>query len=134
MVDVRRLSDLSPAEWSAVVDRDAGVGDVREEAAAIVERVRAEGDAALRDLSSTLDGVSLDAVEVTDRAAAAVDRVDDDLLAAIRRAAANVRDFHERQVREDWRVEVDGRELGRRFRPIERVGAYVPGGTPRAPS
>ena len=134
MIDVRRLGDLAPDERAAVVDRDAGIGAVSEDAAAIVERVRAEGDAALYEFSREFDGVDLDAIDLTDRAASAADRVDDDVLSAIRTAAANVRAFHERQVREDWRVETDGRELGRRFRPIERVGAYVPGGTAAYPS
>lgn len=134
MIDVRRLGDLDPDERAAVVDRDAGIGAVSDDAAAIVERVRAEGDAALREFSREFDGVEVDAIDVTDRAASAADRVDGEVLSAIRTAAANVRAFHERQVREDWRVEVGGRELGRRFRPIERVGAYVPGGTAAYPS
>jgi histidinol dehydrogenase len=37
-------------------------------------------------------------------------------------------------VPEDWREDFDGRELGRRFRPLERVGVYVPGGRATYPS
>ena len=134
MIDVRRLSALAPAERSALVERDAGTGAIAADVAGIVERVRAEGDDALYAFSREFDGLDLDAIDVTDVAAEAADRVDDAVLDAIRAAAENVREFHERQVREDWRVEVDGRELGRRFRPIERVGAYVPGGTAAYPS
>ena len=138
MTDVRRLADLDPGERSALLSRDAGLDAVRDDATAIVERVREEGDAALYEFSREFDGVDLEGagagIDVTDLAATAAERVDDDVLTAIRTAAANVREFHERQVREDWRVEVDGRELGRRFRPIERVGAYVPGGTAAYPS
>ncbi|HKJ59724.1 MAG TPA: histidinol dehydrogenase [Halobacteriales archaeon] len=138
MTDVRRLADLAPDERSALLSREAGIDAVRDDAAAIVDRVRSEGDAALYEFSREFDDVELEGavggIDVTDLAATAAERVDDDVLAAIRTAAENVRDFHERQVREDWRVEVDGRELGRRFRPIERVGAYVPGGTAAYPS
>ena len=134
MLSLRRLADLDPGERSALVERDAGIDAIRADATAIVERVRAEGDAALREFSREFDGVDVETIDVTDRAAGAADRVDDGVLGAIRAAASNVRDFHERQVREDWRVEVDGREIGRRFRPIERVGAYVPGGTAAYPS
>ena len=56
------------------------------------------------------------------------------MLEAVREAAANVRAFHEKQRPADWRETVDGRELGRRFRPIDRAGVYVPGGAAAYPS
>jgi histidinol dehydrogenase len=63
------------------------------------------------------------------------DRVDPEVRDAIDTAVENVRAFHERQVPEDWRDEFSpGRELGRRFRPLERVGVYAPGGTAAYPS
>ena len=71
---------------------------------------------------------------MTDDAERAVSNVDDDVLAAIRTAIDNVRAFHERQRPEDWRHSTEGKELGRRFRPLERVGVYVPGGAAAYPS
>jgi len=134
MMIVRRLDELDSQERAVVLERDAGVADVVEDVAVIVEQVRDEGDAAVDRFTREFDDVAVDAVDVTDTAATAADEVDGDVLAAIRTAADNVRAFHERQVREDWRVEADGRELGRRFRPIDRIGAYVPGGTAAYPS
>jgi histidinol dehydrogenase len=133
-MEVRRLADLDPAERRALLDRDAGIGEIREDVAEIVAKVRADGDAALRSFSREFDGVDPEAIDVTDRAREAMAAVDDEVAAAIREAAANVRAFHERQVPDDWRESVDGRELGRRFRPIESAGVYVPGGTAAYPS
>ncbi|MFB6173029.1 MAG: histidinol dehydrogenase [Halobacteriales archaeon] len=132
-MEVRRLADLDEAGRTAFTERDAGIDGIREDVAGIVERVRAERDDALRALAREVDGVEQETIEVTD-VAAARDEVDAGTMAAIERAAANIREFHERQVPEDWREVFDGRELGRRFRPIERVGAYVPGGTAAYPS
>jgi histidinol dehydrogenase len=132
--EVQAVADLSPADRDALFERDAGVEAVRDDVRDIVERVRTEGDAALREFSSEFDGVELGNVDITDEAERAAERVDDETLAAIREAAANVRAFHEKQVPEDWREEIDGRELGRRYRPIERAGVYVPGGSAAYPS
>jgi histidinol dehydrogenase len=133
-MEVRDIGALDPAERAALFDRDAGVDDVREDVRGIVDRVREEGDVAVREFCREFDGVDVGNLDVTDAAERAHESVDDDLLAAIRTAADNVREFHERQVPDDWRVDFDGRELGRRFRPLARVGVYVPGGSAAYPS
>jgi len=133
-IGVRAVSELSPAERRAFFERDAGVEAARADAREIVERVREAGDVALREYAREFDGVEVGNLDVTDEAERAVDAVDDDVLAAIRDAAANVRAFHERQRPADWRDDFGGRELGRRFRPIERAGVYVPGGAAAYPS
>ncbi|WP_423995797.1 histidinol dehydrogenase [Halorubrum trapanicum] len=136
-MDVRTVADLSPAERRALFERDAGVEGVREDAREIVERVREEGDVAVREFAEEYDGVAVGNVDITDDAARAHEKLadaDDPVLDAVREAAANVREFHERQRPEDWRDDFGGRELGRRFRPIDRVGVYVPGGAAAYPS
>ena len=133
-MNVRAVADLSPDERAALFERDAGVTAVRENVADIVERVRKEGDVALRSFAAEFDDVEVGNLEVTDEAERAYEAIDDDLRAAIETAAENIRTFHERQVPDDWRESFDGRELGRRFRPLERVGVYAPGGTAAYPS
>ena len=136
-MDVRTVADLSPAERRALFERDAGVEGVREDVREIVERVREEGDVAVREFAEEFDGVAVGNIDVTDEAARAHDELadaDDPVLDAVQEAAANVREFHERQRPEDWRDDFGGRELGRRFRPIDRVGVYVPGGAAAYPS
>ncbi|SDY78371.1 histidinol dehydrogenase [Halopenitus persicus] len=134
---VRPIADLSPDDRRAFFERDAGIGAIRDDVRDIVERVRTEGDVAIREFAEAFDDVSvgnIDATDAAERAHAELEDADDPRLDAIQEAAANVRAFHERQVPDDYRETVDGRELGRRFRPIERAGVYVPGGTAAYPS
>ncbi|RLM67716.1 histidinol dehydrogenase [Halorubrum sp. Atlit-26R] len=136
-MDVRTVADLSPAERRAFFERDAGVEGVREDVREIVERVREEGDVAVREFAEEFDGVAVGNVDVTDDAERAHEELADadaPVLDAVQEAAANVREFHERQRPEDWRDDFGGRELGRRFRPIDRAGVYVPGGAAAYPS
>ncbi|MGM0590745.1 MAG: histidinol dehydrogenase [Halobacteriota archaeon] len=150
-MNVREIADLSPAEREALFDRDAGIDAVRGDVRDIVERVRDEGDVAVREFCREFDGVEVGNLDITDLAERAHADLDDETRTAIQRAAANVRQFHERQIPVDWRESFDGRvsdvnaasgaqrtsggrELGRRFRPLERVGVYAPGGTAAYPS
>ncbi|WP_129113296.1 histidinol dehydrogenase [Halegenticoccus tardaugens] len=133
-MNVREIADLGPDERAALFERDAGVEAVRGDVREIVARVRDEGDVAVREFCREFDGVEVGNLDVTSDAERAYDAIDDDVREAIRTAAANVREFHERQVPEDWRDDFGGRELGRRFRPLERVGVYAPGGTAAYPS
>jgi histidinol dehydrogenase len=133
-MNVRAVAELSPDERAALFDRDAGIGAVRTDVDDIVDRVRREGDVALREFAGEFDDVTVGNLDVTDEAERAYESVDDDVREAIETAADNVRAFHERQLPDDWRASFDGRELGRRFRPLERVGVYAPGGTAAYPS
>ncbi|MFB6072046.1 MAG: histidinol dehydrogenase [Halobacterium sp.] len=134
-MDYEAVADLGPSRRTALFERDAGVEAVRGDARDIVDRVREEGDVALRELASELDDVEVGNLDVTDEVERAYEELDEDVRDAIEAAAANVREFHEAQVPDDWREEfAPGRELGRRFRPIERVGVYAPGGTAAYPS
>ncbi|WP_394337335.1 histidinol dehydrogenase [Haloferax marisrubri] len=136
-MEVRELADLGTDARRAFFERDAGVEEVRSDVRDIVERVRREGDVAVREFSKEFDGVQVGNIDVTDAAERAYDEIDDDVREAIEAAAANVREFHETQVPEDWREEFGDagtRELGRRYRPLDRVGVYAPGGTAAYPS
>jgi len=133
-MESRAIQNLGPGERRELFERSAGLSDVRADVRDIVDAVREEGDVALRRFASEFDDVSVGHLDVTDRAERAVDSLDPVVQEAIEQAAANIRAFHERQHPEDWRETVDGRELGRRFRPLSRAGVYVPGGTAAYPS
>jgi histidinol dehydrogenase len=133
-MELEEIGDLDPDRRRALFDRESGVESVREDVREIVDRVREAGDVALREFSREFDDVEVGSIDVTDQAERAVEAVDEDLLAAIETAAGNIREFHERQRPEDWREAFGGRELGRRFRPMESAGVYAPGGTAAYPS
>lgn len=104
--------------------------------AQIIETVRTGGDSALRDYTEKYDGVRLDALEVSrEQINAYAAECDPALYAAMERAAANISDFHRRQLAQSWMTTRDnGCILGQRLRGLERVGIYVPGGTAAYPS
>ena len=86
----------------------------------IVSDVRARGDAALREWSTTLDGIE------PSRAVADAAGLPTDALLTL---ADRVRRWHELQRPADIRLEVEpGVELERRWVPLESVGIYVPRG------
>ena len=96
----------------------------------IMVRVKEQGDRALRELTEKFDGVRIDDMAVSAPALeAGKASLTEQLRAAILDAADNIRRFHERQLPRDFTVtQQDGIEAGWRWRPIQRVGAYIPGG------
>ena len=136
------LDDREPgfaAAFAALVEaRREEAADVRDVVAAIIADVRRDGDRALLDHTSRFDRLDLSAEGIRigpDRIAAARARCDAAALAALEFAAARIRAFHERQLPEDmaW-VDAAGVRLGLRWRPVDAVGLYVPGGTAAYPS
>ncbi|MFP4189116.1 MAG: histidinol dehydrogenase [Halobacteriales archaeon] len=131
---IRRLESLSDDERRRIANR-ASSGNVADDVRPIVEGVREEGDSAVREFTQKFDGVELDGIRVEDeRVHEARELCDDEVLRAIEDAAGRIRDFHERQVRDDRNVSEDGVEVGRRFVPLVSAGAYVPGGGAAYPS
>jgi histidinol dehydrogenase len=102
----------------------------------IVREVRERGDSALLEFTRRFDGVALQAIEVTAAEfAAAETALNAEQRAAIDRAIANVRCFHEAQISDPLRVEtVTGVVCERQFRAIDAVGLYVPAGVAPLPS
>jgi histidinol dehydrogenase len=105
---------------------------------AIVDAVRERGDAAVAEFTSRFDKVELspDKFEVSaSEIDAAVAGLDKDLVGALERAHANIRRFHERNLRQDWEeTNADGTVLGQRVTAVASAGVYVPGGTAFYPS
>ena len=133
-MQVEALADLGPARRHEVFDRHTGVEAIHHDVSEIVDTVRTEGDVALRRFTEEFDDVTVGNLDITADLERAYDSLDDALLEAIETAAANIRHFHRQQTRTDWYTETAFGEIGRRFRPIERIGAYVPGGTAAYPS
>ncbi len=106
--------------------------------AEIIERVRAEGDAAVFAYTRQFDGAELTpgTVRVTEEEIArACEQVDPKLLEVMGKALKNIRAYHEKQRQYSWfDSREDGVMLGQKVTPLESVGVYVPGGKAAYPS
>jgi len=104
--------------------------------AAILRQVRLEGDGALLELSERFDGVRPDPLRIPSQdLAAAWEQCPLDLQEALKLAHRRILDFHQRQKPQDISVSgVHGERLGRRWRPVDRAGLYIPGGRAAYPS
>ncbi len=138
----RRLATSEPgfeAAFAALLaDRNEPVPGVVEAVRAILAEVRAEGDAALARLTELFDRVAVPpgrfALSPTEIAEAAAS-IPTDLAAAIDLAARRIEAFHRAQRPADLAVGDDcGVRLGLRWRPLDSVGLYVPGGKAAYPS
>lgn len=102
----------------------------------IIEAVRTQGDAALRAYTKQFDGVEIENFRVSDTAIdETITRVDPEVSQALRQAAKQIRDFHERQKQQSWfTIREDGALVGAKVEPLDSVGIYVPGGRALYPS
>ena len=122
----------SRSEWPRLCARPSDDNAVvRERVAAILDRVRTQGDEALKALSREIDGVTLESLEVSEAEFTQADAlVGGDVKRAIARAAANIRAFHEAQRPRTVDLETqEGVRCLQRAVPIRRVGLYIPGGS-----
>ena len=102
----------------------------------IVADVRANGDEALRRYCRELDGVELEAFRLPQEALDnALNDLDPAFVAALEKAARQIRDFHQREVAQSWfTTRPDGTMLGVKVTPVAAAGIYVPGGRAQYPS
>lgn len=120
------------AEWPSLccrAEQDNSLIQSRVET--IVERVRREGDKALRALAEEIDGVSLRSLMVSEQEfCQAEQRVSAEVKAAIEVAARNIETFHRAQIPEGVDLQTQpGVRCVQRAVAIRRVGLYIPGGT-----
>ena len=115
---------------------DSGTEEQREIVQDIIAVVKNEGDAALLAYTEKFDGVALDSLTVsTEEIEEAYKLVSAEMVDIIKEAAANIRSFHEKQLRNTWiTTEQNGTILGQKVTPLDSVGVYVPGGTAAYPS
>ena len=119
-------------QWPALCRRPSSANPVvRARVEAILQRVREQGDEALRALSLEIDGRPLDAVEVSaEEIREASERVSEAVRRSVAQAEANIRAFHAAQRPQEISVETaPGVRCIQRPVPIEKVGLYIPGGT-----
>ncbi len=102
----------------------------------IINTVRAQGDRALFAYTEKFDGAKLSSLTVSaEETEEALSLVEPKFIGILERAAANIRKFHARQVRNSFIInDTPGVVIGQKVIPVDRAGLYVPGGTAAYPS
>lgn len=133
MIRILKRSEVSDDEIFA---RAVPQIDVEVVVADVIQNVRAKGDQALFEYCEKWDGAKLSTLRVSpEEIAEAVAAVEPAFLEILREAAANIRAFHEKQVRNSFLLnEKNGVVTGQKIIPLDRAGLYVPGGTAAYPS
>ena len=122
----------SRSAWTALVKRPAlDVTTLFDTVRTVLERVRQEGDAAVKAYEEQFDKVVLQDLQVSPAEMAEAEQaVPEELKAAIQRAKANIERFHAAQRFQGVEVETTpGVRCWQKAMPIEKVGLYIPGGT-----
>ncbi len=111
---------------------------VQETVDAIIANIRSNGDKALFDYTRQFDKYAVNAENIKLTRAEideAYSLVDSELIEVIKKSAARIAAFHEKQKINSWlEPNKNGEMLGQLIRPLERVGVYVPGGKAAYPS
>ena len=133
MIRIMKYGEVAPDEIFARVEP---VVDVEAIVTAIIKNVRQNGDKALYEYCEKFDKAKLDTLLVTpEEIQEAAEAVGGEFLEILRKAAANIRKFHSKQVRNSFIInDEDGILMGQKIIPVDRAGLYVPGGTAAYPS
>ena len=133
MIRIMKYGQVAPEEIFARVEPTVNVESIVTE---IIANVRKNGDKALFDYCEKFDKAKLTALQVTkEEIDEAVAAVEPGFVEILEKAAANIRKFHARQVRNSFIInDEDGILMGQKIIPVDRAGLYVPGGTAAYPS
>ncbi len=133
MITIMKYGQVPNSQVFARVEPKVDVSAI---VAEIIENVRQNGDSALYEYCKKFDKAELDSLLVSqaeiDEAVAAVGP---EMLRIFERAAANIRKFHSRQIRNSFIInDENGIVMGQKIIPVDRAGLYIPGGTAAYPS
>ena len=133
MIKIMKYGEVSKDEIFARGETSFDVADI---VTNIIENVKQNGDKALFEYAEKFDKAKLSSLEVTEEEIEeAFNKVEPKFIEIIKTAAQNIRNFHEKQVRNSFIInEQEGIVTGQKVTPIEKVGLYVPGGTAAYPS
>ncbi len=133
MIKILRYGEVPNSEIFA---RTVPAVNVEAVVAEIIADVRENGDRAVIGYAKKFDKAELDSLVVTEEEIdEAMNAVSPELIEIMKKAAANIRKFHEKQVRNSFIInDTDGVVMGQKIIPVDRAGLYVPGGTAAYPS
>ena len=131
-----KILDSAKLSAEAIFQRNNPCANVEDTVTAIIEDVKQNGDEALLRYCKKFDKADLSSLLVSkEEMDAAMEAVEPEFLTILQKAAANIRRFHEQQVRQGFTLkEENGVIIGQKITPVDRAGLYVPGGTAAYPS
>ncbi len=114
------------------------IDSIKESVTDIITEVKKKGDKAILEFTKKYDGVELfeSEIKVTqEEISDAYDKIDKNLLKALKYAKKNLIKFQRAQIRKDWMIKIEkGVNAGQIYRPLESIGIYIPGGRAIYPS
>ena len=133
MIKILKYGEVANSEIFARTEPTVNVEDI---VADIIANVRKNGDAALKEYCLKFDKAELDSLQVSEAEIdEAMTLVEPKFIDILERAAKNIRNFHEKQVRNSFIINNEnGIVIGQKVIPVDRAGLYVPGGTAAYPS
>lgn len=133
MIKIITYGEVSNADIFARTMPTANVSDIVSD---IIATVRRDGDAALYRYGEQFDKATLTDLRVSEEEIdEALTMVEPEFIEILEKAAANIRKFHSRQVRNSFVInDENGIVIGQKIIPVDRAGLYVPGGTAAYPS
>jgi histidinol dehydrogenase len=129
---MNKIYNPKQSNWSSLLERPTKtVNDIEATVKEIFAAVHSKGDEAIQQYTAQFDGITLDAIQVSEvEIQTAIAAVDDDLKAAIELAKFNIEKFHQAQKTNPVSVETtEGVQCWQEKRPIQKIGLYIPGGT-----
>lgn len=133
MISICKFEEVEKSKIFARTQPTESVADAVRE---IISKVASGGDKALMDCTEKFDKVKLSSIAVSrEEMNEALASVEPQFLEILKKAASNIRRFHEKQLRSSYVINEDnGIVLGQKIIPVEKAGVYVPGGTAAYPS
>lgn len=130
-MQIIKFSALDEVNREKVLCREHVPSDIglKKTVSEIISQVRNYKDKALFEYTAKFDQAYLSSLMVEEEEYAAIDNMSVIEREAIILAAANIRSFHEKTFPQEFEYKNDGIILGKIYRPIEKVGLYIPGGT-----
>ncbi len=131
-----RILPYSQTNMNKIFARVSPEMDVTGIVSQIISNVRKNGDKALLEYCERFDRAKLKSLEVTvQELDEAMQSVPQELIRILETAAANIRKYHQAQVRNSFVInDTNGVVMGQKVIPMDKVGIYVPGGTAAYPS
>ncbi|WP_419418818.1 histidinol dehydrogenase [Legionella sp. D16C41] len=128
MIKIVDWQQLSVAEQAKLLTRPKKITDIENQVSAIIAAVRKRGDEALLEFTSQFDKCNLNTLQISEDKINQA-QIGQEALEAIQTAITNITTYHQSLVPEPLSITTStGINIQRFYRPIQKVGLYIPGG------